>query len=46
MGTEICPGKGVLKKRDGNMGNMKKHSLWWVCGLGISDGKIPGRKNK
>ena len=42
---ELCPGKGVLRKRE-----VSKHqetlSGGSVVSLGISEGKITGRKSK
>ena len=42
---EICPGKGVLKKR-GVQTPESTLSSGSVVSLGFSEGKITGRKNK
>ena len=51
VGTELCPGKGVLKRE--KFPNTRKHSHCgepWnhksVASLGTTEGNITGRKNK
>ena len=45
VGRELCPGKGVLKKRSFQTpGNTLTGGS--VATLGISEGNITGRKNK